>query len=537
VTDRMADPPRGDPPAQPVVSMQGITKRFPGVVANEEVDLDILEGEIHTLLGENGSGKSTLMNILTGIYRADAGRIFIRGRPVHFRSPRDAIAQGIGMVHQHFKLIPTHTVAENIILGLSGRAVKLDLRNVEAQTARLAEQYGLKVDPRAHIWQLSIGEQQRVEILKVLFRGANILILDEPTAVLTPQESRELFETLRAMTAQGHSVVFISHKLDEVMAISHRITVLRGGRVVGTASPRETNPRELSKMMVGKEILFKVLRRDEAAGETVLEVEDLTALSDRGLPALKGIGFTVSAGEILGFAGVAGNGQQELAEILTGLRRPTGGRLRLGGREMGGAPAREFIEAGVAYVPADRTGVASVGNLSLSENVVLKRYRDDRFANGPFLDREVIDTFADGLIDQYNIATPGHDTAVRLLSGGNLQKVILAREISSHHRALIIMSPTRGLDVGATDFIRNTLDRHRREGTAIVLISEDLEELLSLSNRIAVLFGGEIMGTYPVNEAETETLGLMMAGAKRLANASGETAASAPPSPTAAETR
>ena len=423
MTDRMADPPREDHPAQPVVSMQEITKRFPGVIANESVDLDILEGEIHTLLGENGAGKSTLMNILTGIYRADAGRMFIRGRPVHFRSPRDAIAQGIGMVHQHFKLIRTHTVAENIILGLGGRSVKLDLRDVEARTARLAEQYGLKVDPRAYIWQLSIGEQQRVEILKVLFRGANILILDEPTAVLTPQESRELFETLRAMTAQGHSVVFISHKLDEVMAISHRITVLRGGRVVGTASPRETNPRELSKMMVGKEILFEVLRRDEAAGETVLEVEDLTALSDRGLPALKGIGFTVSAGEILG---VAGNGQQELAEILTGLRRPTGGRLRLGGREMGGAPAREFIEAGVAYVPADRTGVASVGNLSLSENVVLKRYRDDRFANGPFLDREVIDTFADGLIDQYNIATPGHDTAVRLLSGGNLQKVILA---------------------------------------------------------------------------------------------------------------
>ncbi|MDP6086811.1 MAG: ABC transporter ATP-binding protein [Nitrospinota bacterium] len=517
--------------------MQGITKRFPGVIANESVDLDILEGEIHTLLGENGAGKSTLMNILTGIYRADAGRVSIRGRPVHFRSPRDAIARGIGMVHQHFKLILSHTVAENIILGLSGGSVKLNLRDVEAQTARLAEQYGLKVDPRAYIWQLSIGEQQRVEILKILFRGANILILDEPTAVLTPRESREFFETLRAMTAEGHSVVFISHKLDEVMAISHRITVLRGGRVVGAAAPRETNTRELSKMMMGKEVLFDVQRRGEAAGETLLEVEGLTALNDRGLPALRGVGFTVSAGEILGFAGVAGNGQRELAESLTGLRRPTGGKVRLGGREMGGVPAREFIEAGVAYVPADRTGVASVGNLSLSENVVLKQYRDDRFANGPFLDRETIDTFADGLIDRYNIATPGHDTAVRLLSGGNLQKVILAREISSHHRLLIVMSPTRGLDVGATDFIRNTLDGHRREGTAIVLISEDLEELLSLSDRIAVLFDGEIMGTLPVDRAETETLGLMMAGAKRLTNASGEAAAAAPPSPSAGEPR
>ena len=498
-----------------IVSMRGISKRFPGVVANDSIDLKILEGEIHTLLGENGAGKSTLMNILTGIYRADAGQISIQGKAVHFRSPRDAIALGIGMVHQHFKLVPSHTVAENIILGLGGKDWVLNLKEVEADTARLAERYGLKVDPQANIWQLSIGEQQRVEILKILFRGAKILILDEPTAVLTPQESRELFETLRAMAAEGHSIIFISHKLDEVMAISERITILRGGRVVGTITPQETNKRELSKMMVGREVLFDVEREGGQQGDHVLEVKDLTALNNRGLPALRQVGFSVSAGEILGFAGVAGNGQQELAEAITGLRATTGGVIQLDGREMTGAPAREFIDEGVSYVPADRNGVATVANLSLSDNMVLKRYREDRFAKGPFLNRETIDEYADSLIEQFNIVTPGHFVPVRLLSGGNLQKVILAREISTHHRLLVVMYPTRGLDVGATAFIRETLDRHRQEGTAIVLISEDLEELLSLSDRIAVLFGGEIMGILPVGEADIETLGLMMAGSKR----------------------
>lgn len=497
------------------VSMEGITKRFPGVVANEDVNLDILEGEVHTLLGENGAGKSTLMNILTGIYRADAGKIYIRGEPVHFRSPRDAITKGIGMVHQHFKLVSSHTVAENIILGMEGGFGRLHLKDVEAQTIQLTEQYGLKVDPKAYIWQLSIGEQQRVEILKTLFRGAKILILDEPTAVLTPQESRELFVTLRAMTAEGHSIVFISHKLDEVMDISTRITVLRRGRVVGSAIPDRTDQRELSKMMVGREVLFDVEHKDPRLGEEVLEVQNLSVLNDRGLPALKGVSLTVTAGEILGIAGVAGNGQEELAEAITGLRPQTGGMIRLDGREMTGARARDYIEAGVAYVPADRNGVASVGNLSLSENVVLKQYREGRFANGPFLNFDLIDGFADELINRYNIAAPGHEVAVRLLSGGNLQKVILAREISSHHRLLVVMSPTRGLDVGATDFIRKTLDQHRQEGTAILLVSEDLEELFSLSDRIGVLFSGEIMGILPIIDADVETVGLMMAGAKR----------------------
>lgn len=517
-----------------VVSMQGICKRFPGVVANDSVDLEILAGEIRTLLGENGAGKSTLMNVLTGIYRADAGRIFIRGEPVHFRSPRDAIAQGIGMVHQNFKLVPSHTVAENIVLGLKGNSWRLNLKEVEADTARLAKRYGLYVDPKAYIWQLSIGEQQRVEILKILYRGAKILILDEPTAVLTPQESRELFETLRAMAAEGHSVIFISHKLDEVMAISHRITVLRGGRVVGTVTPAETSKQELSKMMVGREVLFDIHRKAGRRGETVLEVEGLTALNDRGLPALRGVGFSVSAGEILGFAGVAGNGQQELAEALTGLRPLTGGAIRVHGRDMAEVDARGFIEAGVSYVPADRNGVATVGNLSLSDNVVLKRYREEEFAKGPFLNRPAVDAYADRLIDEFHITTPGHSVPVRLLSGGNLQKVILAREVSTHHRLLVVMYPTRGLDVSATAFIRETLDLHRQQGTAIVLISEDLEELLLLSDRVAVLFGGEIMGILPAEAAGIETLGLMMAGAKRLGE--GPEAPSQQPSPSAKET-
>ncbi len=499
-----------------VVSMERITKRFPGVVANENVNLDLREGEVHTLLGENGAGKSTLMNILTGIYRADSGCIYIDGKSVNFRSPRDAIANGIGMVHQHFKLVSSHTVAENIILGVKGGIERLNLKHVEEQTAHLSEQYDLKVDPKAHIWQLSIGEQQRVEILKTLFRGTKILILDEPTAVLTPQESQELFTTLRAMTEKGHSVVFISHKLDEVMEISTRITVLQGGRLVGETMPDETNKQELSKMMVGREVMFEFDHKEHQPRDPVLVVQNLNAFNDRGLPALKNVTLTVASGEILGIAGVAGNGQQELAEAVTGARSISSGTINLECRDMTNAGARDYIEEGVAYVPADRNGVASVGNLSLANNIILKRYRENKFANGLFLNYEAINSFADELINRFNIVTPGHEVAVRLLSGGNLQKVILAREITSHHKLLVVMSPTRGLDVGATDFIRKTIDQQRQEGTAILLISEDLEELFSLSDRIGVLFSGEIMGTLPIGDSNAETIGLMMAGVKRL---------------------
>jgi simple sugar transport system ATP-binding protein len=493
-------------------SMRQITKRFPGVIANDRVDLELREGEIHTLLGENGAGKSTLMNVLTGIYLPDGGTLSVWGEPVQLRSPKDAIALGIGMVHQHFKLVPSHTVTENIVLGLSTGLRPVRIADAEKKVAELSERYGLKVDPAARVWELSIGEQQRVEILKALFRGARILLLDEPTAVLTPQESEELFATLRSMREKGHSIVFISHKLDEVMAISDRITVLRAGKNVGTVATAETNPQALSNLMVGREIKFETYPRPEKRGDTVLEVAGVSAENDRGLPALRDVGFSLAAGEILGFAGVAGNGQEELAEVVTGLRPITAGSIEVAGDRMSGRGPKAFIEAGVSYVPADRHGVATVGDMSLTHNSVLRRYREDKFGRGPLLNLVEASRYADRLIDEFDIKTPNRETPVRMLSGGNLQKVILAREITTRHRLLVVMSATHGLDVGATEFVRETLNHHRQEGAAILLISEDLEELLSLSDRIAVLFHGEIMGIVDADQAEIERLGLMMAG-------------------------
>ncbi len=495
--------------------MRGVTKRFPGVIANDRVDLELLEGEIHTLLGENGAGKSTLMNVLTGIYLPDEGSISVAGKPVRFNSPKDAIALGIGMVHQHFKLVQSHTVTENIVLGLAGGFQPVRLSEAEGRVAELSERYGVKVDPGAHVWELSIGEQQRVEILKILFRGAKILLLDEPTAVLTPQEADELFVTLRSMREKGHSIVFISHKLDEVMAISDRITVLRGGKNVGTVQTSATSPRALSNLMVGREIQFQTYPRPEMKGESILEVKGVSAEGDRGLPALKDVSFEVASGEILGFAGVAGNGQEELAQVVTGLKAISSGSITVDGRPMAGASAKDFIDAGVSYVPADRHGVATVGDMSLTHNSVLRRYREEKFGQGPLLNLVAASKYADRLIEEFDIKTPGRETAVRTLSGGNLQKVILAREMTTRHRLLVVMSATHGLDVGATEFVRETLNHHREEGAAIVLISEDLEELLSLSDRIAVLFHGEIMGIVDAAQAEIETLGLMMAGERQ----------------------
>ncbi len=494
------------------MALEGITKRFPGVIANDSVDLELIEGEIHTLLGENGAGKSTLMNVLTGIYLPEAGTIRIWGEQIELRSPKDAIDQGIGMVHQEFKLVQTHTVTENIVLGLGSGLSRVREEEARDKVAELSKRYGMAVDPAAAIWQLSIGEQQRVEILKILYRGARILLLDEPTAVLTPQEAEDLFVTLRAMREQGHSIVFISHKLHEVMAVSDRVTVLRGGKNVGTVMVKDTNPQELSNLMVGREIKFETFPKSDTQGDSVLGVAGVSALNDRGLPALRDVSFEVAAGEILGFAGVAGNGQEELAQVITGLRSVTSGTIAVAGRDMTDAKASEFIANGVSYVPADRHGVAVVGDMSLTNNSVLRRYREKKFARGPFLDFSVAATYAKRLIEEYNILTPGPDTAVRSLSGGNLQKAILAREMTTKHRLLVIMSATRGLDVGATEFVRRTLDAHRHEGAAIVLISEDLEELRSLSDRIAVLFHGEIMGVVDAAAVGIERLGLMMAG-------------------------
>jgi len=493
--------------------MRGIVKRFPGVVALNGVDFEAHPGEIHALLGENGAGKTTLMNILYGIYRADAGEIYVKGQRATIRSPRDAIRLRIGMVHQQFRLVPTNTVIENIILGLPGALVFPD-RAARPQLEAFSEKYGLRVDPDARIWQLSAGEQQRVEIIKALYRGADILILDEPTSMLTPGEIDELMEILRRMAAEGHTIIFITHKLEEVTQISHRVTVLRRGEVVATLPTAQTDERVLARLMVGREVLFRLEKRVIQAGQTVLQVEDLHALNDKGLPAVRGVSFTVAAGEILGIAGVAGNGQRELVETLVGLRPAVRGRVYVNGREVTNEKPDVLIEQKVCYVPGERlTGL--VPGMSVAENLVLKDYRHPPFSQGPFLNHQAIRAHADDLIARYAVATPSHDTPLKLLSGGNIQRVILARETSGSPKLLIAAHPTSGLDVGATEYIRQSLLAQREQGTAVLLVSEDLEEVLTLSDRVAVMFEGEIMGILPADEADLETIGLMMAGARR----------------------
>jgi len=494
------------------IRMEGITKRFPGVVANNQVDFSVRKGEIHALLGENGAGKTTLMKILAGLYQPDEGQVWIDGQPVGVRSPRDAIELGIGMVHQHFMLVKSHTVAENIIVGLDAPRFVLNLRRVEKDIARLAEQYHLQVDPRAKIWQLSVGEQQRVEILKALYRGARILVLDEPTAVLTPQEAQDLFHTLRSMASEGHTIVFISHKLGEVMSVADRITVLRRGEVVNTVLASETDRQELARMMVGRDVLFRLGKRKSRPGEVVLETDRLTALNDKGLTALREVSLTVRSGEILGIAGVAGNGQRELAEAIVGLRPVTGGHIRVAGNDVTNKSPREVMKRGVGYIPEDRIGAGLVVNLSVAENLMLKCYRDPPICSGFFLDSNAIEAHAEELVRAYDVKTPAIQTRTRLLSGGNLQKLILAREISASPSVMVAVCPTRGLDVGATEAVRRLLLEQRDAGGGILLISEDLDELLSMSDRVAVLYEGRVMGIQNADEASVDELGLMMAG-------------------------
>ncbi|MDR7522566.1 MAG: ABC transporter ATP-binding protein [Armatimonadota bacterium] len=505
-----ADPSRADRSA--LLVLQDITKTFPGVVANDRVTLQVRAGEVHALLGENGAGKTTLVNVLYGIYQPDGGEIWLRGRRVRIRSPRDAIAWGIGMVPQHFLLVRRHTVAENIALGLPGEPFLFPARSVEARIRDLGSRYGLAVDPRARIYELSPSEQQRVEILKALIRGARILILDEPTSVLTPQETRGLFEVLRRMRGDGHAVIFISHKLDEVTAIADRVTVLRRGRVVGTLPIGETDKRALARMMVGRDVEFRHEREPRAPEGDGLVIEDLVVLGDRGLPALRGISLTVRRGEIVGIAGVAGNGQRELVEVLTGLRQAQGGRIRVLDRDVTNRPARTIYETGVAHIPEDRLRMGIVAGLSVAENLVLKSYRDPPFSRGPVLDRRAIEAFARRMIAEYEIVTPGPQTPARLLSGGNIQRLILSRELSAQPRVIVAAHPTSGLDVSATEQIHALLLRRRREGAAILLVSEDLDEILALSDRVAVLFSGEIIGILDAAAADRERIGLMMMG-------------------------
>jgi ABC-type uncharacterized transport system ATPase subunit len=502
--------------AAPAVAMRGITKRFPGVLANDAVDLDAAVGEVHALLGENGAGKSTLSNILTGLYQPDAGSIELWGEPVRFHAPRDALEAGVSMVHQHFRLVEPFTVAENVLLGDEkgpGASFTLHPRLVEQEVAELAERYGLPVQPDARIWQLSVGEQQRVEILKALHRNARILILDEPTAVLTPQEVDALIPTLRQMAAEGRTVIFISHKLHEVMAVSDRVTVLRGGRSIATLQTSETTPQALATLMVGREVA--TARREVARheiGEPVLQVEGLEADGDRGQRALHDVSFELRAGEILAVAGVAGNGQRELAEAITGLRGRTAGSVRVSGRELRAGDPRDAIRRGVAHVPEDRLGTGVAPGLSIAANLVLKSYREAPASRGQLLRLSAIRELATRAIERYDVRAPGPETPARLLSGGNLQKVVLAREFGGEPRVLVAASPTRGLDVGSIETVQGYLRAAAASGVGVLLISEDLDEILTLADRIAVLYEGRVMATVPAAGAQPEQLGLLMAG-------------------------
>jgi general nucleoside transport system ATP-binding protein len=486
------------------------------VVANDHVDFEAAAGEVHALLGENGAGKTTLSNILTGLYRPDDGEIELFGERVAFHSPRDALDAGIAMVHQHFRLVPPFSVAENVVLGDHrdvGRTFRIQYAEIDRRVGELSRRYGLAVDPRARIWQLSVGEQQRVEILKALYKDARILILDEPTAVLTPQEADALFETIRAMAADGRTVIFISHKLHEVTAVADRVTVLRRGRSVATVSAKEATPRSLAGLMVGREV--EIARPADGAretGDTVLELQGLCADGDRGTSALRDVSLVVRSGEIVAIAGVAGNGQRELAEAVVGMRPATSGAVRVGGRSLRSGDSRQAIRAGLAYVPEDRLGTGVAPGLSIAANVVLRSYREPPVSRGPLLMLRRIRELAERLIRHYDVRTSGPYVPAWQLSGGNLQKVVLAREFSGEPAVLVAAAPTRGLDVAGIETIHRYLREAAGRGVAVLLISEDLDEILALADRVAVMYEGAIAGERDASTATVEELGLLMAG-------------------------
>lgn len=496
-----------------ILEARGITKRFPGVLANDHIDLALEQGEILSLLGENGAGKSTLMNILYGLYHPDEGEILVRGKPVRITSPQDAIALGIGMVHQHFMLIPVFTVTENVMLGVETikNGVVLDRATVAQEISELSTRYGLAVNPNQPVQDLSVGIQQRVEIIKLLYRKADILILDEPTAVLTPQEADELFQVLRNLKARGNSIIFISHKLREVLAISDRIVVLRSGRVVGTAQPEHTTDAELARMMVGRAVLLTVDKSPAHARTPMLQVERLMVLNDSKTPVVHDVSLEVRAGEVLGIAGVQGNGQTELVEALTGLRPVQGGRVLIDSQETTHASPRGIFELGVAHVPEDRQEDGLVLNFSVADNLVLNEYYHEPFAHGLVLNRPAIAQAARERVREYDIRTPSVETPTASLSGGNQQKVIVAREFARPLKLLIASQPTRGLDVGSIEYIHNRILEKRDQGTAVLLVSNELDEILSLSDRIAVMYKGRIIETLDAG-ASKEELGLLMAG-------------------------
>jgi general nucleoside transport system ATP-binding protein len=508
--------------ASPVLEMRGITKRFPtGTLANDSIDLDLRSGEIHALLGENGAGKSTLMNILYGLVTPDAGEIVIDGSAVIIRDPADAIARGIGMVHQHFMLIPVLSVAENVVLGQEIVHVEqiLNLREAAKRIRELASRLGFNVDPFSGVDQLSVGQQQRVEILKAIYRRARILVLDEPTAVLTPQETREIFGVLRRLRDEGTSIIFISHKLDEVLEIADRITVIRRGRVVGSRRPVETSKSELAELMVGRAVSLRVDRGHSHPGDVVLEVSGLRVKDDRGHEVVQGIDLAVRAGEIVGIAGVAGNGQDELVEALIGLRRAAAGAIRLRGRDIGRATVDRRRDLGIAYVPADRHRFGLVLTYPLEDNLCLTRYAEPPFAGGfagIVRNSRSIAANAANLIREFDVRASAPRVTAGTLSGGNQQKVVVAREFRHDLKLLVIDQPTRGLDVGSIEFIHKQVIARRDAGVAVLLVSAELDEVLDLSDRILVLFRGRVVGEFPAAQAQRETVGLLMAtGAAR----------------------
>lgn len=496
----------------PAVRLRGIDKSFYGVKANDGVDFELRRGEVHALLGENGAGKSTMCSVLAGLYRPDAGEVELEGRPVSFRTPKDALAAGVGMVYQHFRLVENLTVAENLVLGHPHLPFRVQRRRQERIAEEMGERFGLPIDPSARIWQLSVGEQQRVEILKLLYRDVQILILDEPTAVLTPQESGQLFETMRQLAGEGRSVIFVSHKLAEVKQVSDRVTVLRDGRNAGEGETARLAPGDLAEMMVGRELSLPHREEAAAPGRTALAVSGLRVTGDRGLQTVKGISLEVREGEILGLAGVAGNGQRELAYGIVGLRAPDAGRVEVAGRDVTRRSVRERIESGLAYIPQNRLGVGLAPGLTTEENLALKSYRRRPYSKWGRLVASAFRTEGARRIERYDIRGARPGLPIRLLSGGNLQKALIAREIEAEPKVIIAVSPTRGLDVGATQAVREHLLAQRRRGAGTLLISEDLDELLALSDRLAVIYEGEIVGETETGRATRDKLGLLMAG-------------------------
>ena len=499
-----------------VLEAKGITKQFPGVLANDKVSLTLRRGEILALLGENGAGKSTLMNILYGLYHPDQGEIWIKGEQVTLHSPGDAIARGVGMVHQHFQLVPVMTVAENVILGAepAGSGLHLNRREAHQRVRELSQQYGLSIDPTGEVEDLPVGLQQRVEIIKALYRNADILILDEPTAVLTPQEANELFRIMHDLTERGVSIIFITHKLKEVLAVSDRIAVLRGGRVAGTADPKTSTEASLAELMVGRKVILQVDKDEARPAAPVLTITDMQVRDDRKHLAVKSLSLEVHAGEILGVAGVQGNGQREFVEALTGLRAMEAGQVIIAGEDATGKLPRYITELDVAHIPEDREKHGLVMGYTIADNLVLNRYYHSPFSRRAVLDRDEIAENAAQLVKQFDVRTPSIYTHASSLSGGNKQKVIVAREFSRPVKLLIANQPTRGIDVGSIEFIHNQIVAQRDTGVAVLLVSAELDEILSLSDRVAVMFDGRIVKTLPIEEATRERVGLLMAGSE-----------------------